>query len=308
MRPDRLLTLLIIFAPLSLTTIGGGQSAISEYHRQMVSQQGWMTEQLFVYDFAHVAPGAGAGLAAGHADRLAGGGLGRRAGRLDRHLPAVVAAAVRACADLGALSRPALAAGDRARAGAGGGRADPRAARSPCSRRRRAAGSPGRSRSPRPWCSCTRASRPSWCSAPARSFSWRQRRRRCGVRVGVNSTGCRHRGHQEARDLPRQARLHPDARALRRDGAGGRPAPAVRDPEARRDPAALRPAARAGRRVQVLGGDQGARRSTRTTSGWPSRSRTIRSTTAISRAPSRRASMAAARSCCGIAATGRRRA
>ena len=61
MHPDRLLTLLIIFAPLSLTTIGGGQSAISEYHRQMVHQQGWMTEPLFVYDFAlsRLAPGPG---------------------------------------------------------------------------------------------------------------------------------------------------------------------------------------------------------------------------------------------------------
>ena len=44
---------------------------------------------------------------------------------------------------------------------------------------------------------------------------------------------------------------------------------------------------------------------TRRTAAWRWRSRTIRSTTATSRGPSPRASTAAARSCCGTAATGR---
>jgi len=61
MRPDRLLALLLVFAPLSLLTIGGGQSAISEYHRQVVAQYHWISEQLFLYDFAisRLAPGPG---------------------------------------------------------------------------------------------------------------------------------------------------------------------------------------------------------------------------------------------------------
>ncbi len=48
-------------------------------------------------------------------------------------------------------------------------------------------------------------------------------------------------------------------------------------------------------RVQVLGGDQGSLARSAQTSDWPSRSRTIRSITATSKAPSRRASTAAAR-------------
>lgn len=60
--PSRTLFLLLaIFAPLSFTTIGGGQSIVSEIHRQAVTQQGWLTEQQFVTDFAlsRLAPGPG---------------------------------------------------------------------------------------------------------------------------------------------------------------------------------------------------------------------------------------------------------
>jgi len=53
--------LLLVFAPLSFTTIGGGQSVLSEIHRQAVTQQGWMDEQTFVTLFAlsRLAPGPG---------------------------------------------------------------------------------------------------------------------------------------------------------------------------------------------------------------------------------------------------------
>ncbi len=61
MRSNALWLLLAIFAPLSFTTIGGGQSIISEIHRQAVTQQGWLTQQQFVIDFAlsRLAPGPG---------------------------------------------------------------------------------------------------------------------------------------------------------------------------------------------------------------------------------------------------------
>lgn len=61
MQAKTLWLLLAIFAPLSFTTIGGGQSIVSEIHRQAVSQQGWLTEQQFITDFAlsRLAPGPG---------------------------------------------------------------------------------------------------------------------------------------------------------------------------------------------------------------------------------------------------------
>ena len=83
-------------------------------------------------------------------------------------------------------------------------------------------------------------------------------------------------------------------------------AAALRHPEARGAPAALRPAPRARRRVQVLGGDARPFARLRRTSASPWKSRIIRSTTATSKARSRRASTAAARCSCGIAATGSR--
>jgi trehalose 6-phosphate synthase len=60
---------------------------------------------------------------------------------------------------------------------------------------------------------------------------------------------------EQARPLPVDARLHPNLRAERPlEGPAGE-TPAIRHPEARGDPAALRLPAGAGRGVQVLGGD-----------------------------------------------------
>ncbi|GAC1344659.1 MAG: hypothetical protein NVSMB18_22730 [Acetobacteraceae bacterium] len=61
MRGNVLLMVLAVFAPLSLTTIGGGQGIVSEVHRQAVIQQGWMPDQQFLDDFAlsRLAPGPG---------------------------------------------------------------------------------------------------------------------------------------------------------------------------------------------------------------------------------------------------------
>jgi chromate transporter len=53
--------MLVVFAPLSLATIGGGQGVVAEYHRQVVVQHAWLPDQQFVYDFAlsRLAPGPG---------------------------------------------------------------------------------------------------------------------------------------------------------------------------------------------------------------------------------------------------------
>ncbi len=61
MNPALLLALLAIFAPLSFTTIGGGQSVVSEIHRQVVTVHAWLTEDGFVTLFAlsRLAPGPG---------------------------------------------------------------------------------------------------------------------------------------------------------------------------------------------------------------------------------------------------------
>ncbi len=61
MRPDVLLLIVAVFAPLSFATIGGGQSILSEVHRQAVVANGWITEQQFISDFAvsRLSPGPG---------------------------------------------------------------------------------------------------------------------------------------------------------------------------------------------------------------------------------------------------------
>ena len=60
-RGQILLAILAVFAPLSLTTIGGGQSVLSEIHRQAVLEHGWLTEDGFVtlYAFSRMSPGPG---------------------------------------------------------------------------------------------------------------------------------------------------------------------------------------------------------------------------------------------------------
>ena len=55
------LSLLAVFAPLSLVTIGGGQSAIADINRQVVDVHQWMSQSQFVEAFAisRMAPGPG---------------------------------------------------------------------------------------------------------------------------------------------------------------------------------------------------------------------------------------------------------
>ncbi len=57
--------LLALFAPLSLLTIGGGQSVVAEIRRQVVDVHRWMTQTEFVDAFAvlRMAPGPGSLLA-----------------------------------------------------------------------------------------------------------------------------------------------------------------------------------------------------------------------------------------------------
>ena len=56
-----LLALAVLFAPLSLASVGGGQTLVAEIHRQVVGNHHWMTEQQFVDAFAisRMAPGPG---------------------------------------------------------------------------------------------------------------------------------------------------------------------------------------------------------------------------------------------------------
>ncbi len=83
------------------------------------------------------------------------------------------------------------------------------------------------------------------------------------------------RGYPQAFHLPPQARFHQDCRAERHAPGEAFEAAALRDPEARRTPAALRPAPGARRRLQVLGRNarpfaHSARQATRSRSGGPS--------------------------------------
>jgi chromate transporter len=57
----RLLAIATIFAPLSLATIGGGNSVVADIQRQVVDVHHWMTDAQFVQDFAmsRMSPGPG---------------------------------------------------------------------------------------------------------------------------------------------------------------------------------------------------------------------------------------------------------
>ncbi len=59
MKDNILLTLLVIIAPLSLMSVGGGQAILPEVHRQIVLNLGLVTETQFVTDFtiSKMAPG-----------------------------------------------------------------------------------------------------------------------------------------------------------------------------------------------------------------------------------------------------------
>jgi chromate transporter len=58
---DLLITLFLIFLPLSLLSVGGGATIIAPLHQQAVVIHGWLTEQQFVEVFAisRAAPGPG---------------------------------------------------------------------------------------------------------------------------------------------------------------------------------------------------------------------------------------------------------
>jgi chromate transporter len=53
--------LLTVFGPLSFLTVGGGQSIVSDIHRQAVTVHGWMTDGEFLDLFAlsRITPGPG---------------------------------------------------------------------------------------------------------------------------------------------------------------------------------------------------------------------------------------------------------
>lgn len=59
--PGVLLTLFLVFAPLSLVTIGGGQAVVADYQRQVVEVHHWMTHAQFqdAFAIARMAPGPG---------------------------------------------------------------------------------------------------------------------------------------------------------------------------------------------------------------------------------------------------------
>jgi chromate transporter len=56
-----LLSLMLVFLPLSFATVGGGQSALADIHRQVVEVHHWMTPAQFldVFAIARMAPGPG---------------------------------------------------------------------------------------------------------------------------------------------------------------------------------------------------------------------------------------------------------
>jgi chromate transporter len=62
MRDNLYLQLIAVFAPLSLLSLGGGQSIVADINQQAVSIHGWVTQSEFVDLFAisRAAPGPGA--------------------------------------------------------------------------------------------------------------------------------------------------------------------------------------------------------------------------------------------------------
>src|SRR5690348_13256147 len=63
---ERLLALVLVFAPLSLVSLGGGPSIFAEMQRQSVEVHGWLSDAQFVDLFAisRAAPGPGSLIAA----------------------------------------------------------------------------------------------------------------------------------------------------------------------------------------------------------------------------------------------------
>jgi chromate transporter len=88
---ERLLALLAVFAPLSLLSLGGGSSIITEMQRQSVDVHHWMTQTDFVdlYAISRAAPGPGSLIAALVGWR-AGGFFGALAATAGMFLPSSV--------------------------------------------------------------------------------------------------------------------------------------------------------------------------------------------------------------------------
>ncbi len=63
---DRLLALVLVFAPISLVSLGGGPSVFAEMQRQSVEVHGWLSAERFLDLFAvsRAAPGPGSLVAA----------------------------------------------------------------------------------------------------------------------------------------------------------------------------------------------------------------------------------------------------
>ena len=66
MGADRLLALALVFAPISLVSLGGGPSVFAEMQRQSVEVHGWLSAERFLDLFAasRAAPGPGSLIAA----------------------------------------------------------------------------------------------------------------------------------------------------------------------------------------------------------------------------------------------------
>ena len=138
---DRILALLLVFAPLSLVSLGGGPSVFAEMQRQGVEVHGWLTAAQFVDLFAisRAAPGPGS-LIAALIGWEAAGFWGALAAALGLYVPSSCVLLVVGHWWRRRGDSPA-AAGDRARAGADRGRADLRRGLYPDPRRwRRLAG------------------------------------------------------------------------------------------------------------------------------------------------------------------------
>lgn len=66
MGAERLLALVLVFAPISLVSLGGGPSVFAEMQRQSVEGHGWLSDERFLHLFAvsRAAPGPGSLIAA----------------------------------------------------------------------------------------------------------------------------------------------------------------------------------------------------------------------------------------------------
>ncbi|MDO9706852.1 chromate transporter [Paracraurococcus lichenis] len=89
--PERLLALVLVFAPLSLVSLGGGPSIFAEMQRQAVEVHGWMTDAQFVGLFAisRAAPGPGS-LICALVGWQAAGFVGALAAALALYLPSTL--------------------------------------------------------------------------------------------------------------------------------------------------------------------------------------------------------------------------